>query len=104
MEQGSQWRLKMLQLVLTASSDALVASPQKHNGAIKALQFNPKHSNLLATGGMKGEACLSLQRQYTSRYSTNCMVALRHGLEQRREPIPSWKRRSCRRHRMLGLE
>ncbi|PCH06593.1 Steroid receptor RNA activator-protein/coat protein complex II, Sec31 [Penicillium occitanis (nom. inval.)] len=41
--------------LLNGTSDALVASPQKHNGAIKALQFNPKHSNLLATGGMKGE-------------------------------------------------
>jgi hypothetical protein len=27
----------------------------KHSGAIKSLQFNPKHSNLLATGGAKGE-------------------------------------------------
>jgi hypothetical protein len=59
MEQGLQWPVKLLGLVLTAGSDALVASPQKHNGAIKALQFNPKHSNLLATGGMKGEVCLS---------------------------------------------
>ena len=31
----------------------------KHSGAIKALQFNPKHSNLLATGGAKGELFLS---------------------------------------------
>lgn len=30
----------------------------KHSGAIKALQFNPRHSNLLATGGAKGEVCL----------------------------------------------
>lgn len=31
----------------------------KHSGAIKALQFNPKHSNLLATGGAKGELFIS---------------------------------------------
>jgi protein transport protein SEC31 len=31
----------------------------KHSGAIKALQFNPKHSNLLATGGAKGEVIVS---------------------------------------------
>lgn len=59
MEQGLQRPLRLLGLVLMARSDSLVASPQKHNGAIKALQFNPKHSNLLATGGMKGEVCLS---------------------------------------------
>ena len=43
-------------------------------------------------------------RQTRARYLANCVLALRHGLEQRREPIPSRKRRSCRRHRMLGLE
>jgi protein transport protein SEC31 len=34
---------------------ALVPSTKTHSGAIKALQFNPRHSNLLATGGAKGE-------------------------------------------------
>lgn len=40
---------------LIGSSDALVSRATKHSGAIKALQFNPKHSNLLATGGARGE-------------------------------------------------
>lgn len=40
---------------LTMCSDALISQTQKHSGAIKALQFNPKHSNLLATGGANGE-------------------------------------------------
>lgn len=39
----------------TTSSDAVISRMTKHSGAIKALQFNPKHSNLLATGGAKGE-------------------------------------------------
>jgi WD40 repeat protein len=37
------------------SSDALISRTTKHSGAIKTLQFNPKHPNLLATGGAKGE-------------------------------------------------
>lgn len=41
--------------LLNGTSDALVTSTKKHSGAVKALQFNPKHSNLLATGGAKGE-------------------------------------------------
>jgi protein transport protein SEC31 len=36
-------------------SDALISRTTKHSGAIKALQFNPKHPNLLATSGAKGE-------------------------------------------------
>ena len=40
-------------------SDALISRASKHSGAIKALQFNPKHSNLLATGGAKGELFIS---------------------------------------------
>ena len=34
---------------------ALISSTKNHSGAIKALQFNPRHTNLLATGGAKGE-------------------------------------------------
>jgi protein transport protein SEC31 len=41
--------------LLEDKSQALVASTKNHSGAIKALQFNPRHSNLLATGGAKGE-------------------------------------------------
>ncbi|KAJ5923756.1 Protein transport protein (SEC31) [Penicillium verhagenii] len=45
--------------LLAGSSDSLMSRTTKHSGAIKALQFNPKHSNLLATGGAKGELFLS---------------------------------------------
>ncbi|KAA8644191.1 putative protein transport protein (SEC31) [Aspergillus tanneri] len=45
--------------LLRGSSDAVVSRTSKHSGAIKALQFNPKHSNLLATGGAKGELYIS---------------------------------------------
>ncbi|KAJ5089751.1 Steroid receptor RNA activator-protein/coat protein complex II Sec31 [Penicillium argentinense] len=41
--------------LLAGASDPLMSRTTKHSGAIKALQFNPKHSNLLATGGAKGE-------------------------------------------------
>ncbi|CAG8014133.1 unnamed protein product [Penicillium olsonii] len=41
--------------LLAGSSDALISRTTKHSGAIKALQFNPKHPNLLATSGAKGE-------------------------------------------------
>ena len=41
--------------LLENKEQALVSSTKTHSGAIKALQFNPKHSNLLATGGAKGE-------------------------------------------------
>ncbi|OJJ47172.1 hypothetical protein ASPZODRAFT_116228 [Penicilliopsis zonata CBS 506.65] len=45
--------------LLGGESDALMSRTSKHSGAIKALQFNPKHSNLLATGGAKGELYIS---------------------------------------------
>ncbi|KAK5798414.1 hypothetical protein VI817_004704 [Penicillium citrinum] len=45
--------------LLAGASDALISRTQKHSGAIKALQFNPKHSNLLATGGANGELFIS---------------------------------------------
>ncbi|KAK1143492.1 protein transport protein S31 [Aspergillus melleus] len=45
--------------LLSGSSDAVMSRTSKHSGAIKALQFNPKHSNLLATGGAKGELYIS---------------------------------------------
>lgn len=41
------------------NSDALISRTTKHSGAIKSLQFNPKHSNLLATGGANGELYIS---------------------------------------------
>ncbi|ERF75723.1 Protein transport protein sec31 [Endocarpon pusillum Z07020] len=41
--------------LLAGDESSLVSSTKKHGGAIKALQFNPKHSNLVATGGTKGE-------------------------------------------------
>ncbi|RAK85881.1 WD40 repeat-like protein [Aspergillus costaricaensis CBS 115574] len=45
--------------LLNGSDDAVISRTSKHSGAIKALQFNPKHSNLLATGGAKGELYIS---------------------------------------------
>ncbi|KAL2825146.1 hypothetical protein BDW59DRAFT_74528 [Aspergillus cavernicola] len=45
--------------LLSGASDALLSRTSKHSGAIKALQFNPKHSNLLATAGAKGELYIS---------------------------------------------
>ncbi|KAF7718250.1 Protein transport protein [Penicillium ucsense] len=45
--------------LLAGSSESLISRTTKHCGAIKALQFNPKHSNLLATGGAKGELFIS---------------------------------------------
>lgn len=36
-------------------SDSLISRTTKHTGAIKALQFNPFKSELLATAGAKGE-------------------------------------------------
>jgi protein transport protein SEC31 len=41
--------------ILESPSDASIASERIHTGAIKALQFNPKISNFVATGGVKGE-------------------------------------------------
>ncbi|KAJ5105801.1 Protein transport protein (SEC31) [Penicillium alfredii] len=45
--------------LLAGSSDSLMSRSSKHSAAIKALQFNPKHSNLLATGGANGELYIS---------------------------------------------
>ncbi|KAJ5173369.1 Protein transport protein sec31 [Penicillium capsulatum] len=45
--------------LIAGSSDSFMSRTSKHSGAIKALQFNPKHSNLLATGGAKGELFIS---------------------------------------------
>ncbi|KAL4781600.1 hypothetical protein BJX76DRAFT_359719 [Aspergillus varians] len=45
--------------LLSGASDPILSRSSKHSGAIKALQFNPKHSNLLATGGAKGELYIS---------------------------------------------
>ncbi|KAL5365919.1 protein transport protein sec31 [Aspergillus floccosus] len=45
--------------LLNGSSDSVISRSTKHSGAIKALQFNPKHPNLLATGGAKGELYIS---------------------------------------------
>ncbi|KAK2733484.1 protein transport protein S31 [Myotisia sp. PD_48] len=41
--------------LLNGSSPEPVTKASIHSGAIKTLQFHPKHSNLLATGGSKGE-------------------------------------------------
>ncbi|KAI5852668.1 hypothetical protein DFP73DRAFT_533578 [Morchella snyderi] len=41
--------------LLSHSDDPLVSRTTKHSGAIKALQFNPFKSELLATAGAKGE-------------------------------------------------
>ncbi|KKY22167.1 putative protein transporter sec31 [Phaeomoniella chlamydospora] len=41
--------------LLNGSSNGLISRSSKHTGAIKALQFNPKYTNLVATGGAKGE-------------------------------------------------
>ena len=41
--------------LLAGDDSSLVSSTSKHSGAIKALQFNPKYSNLVATGGAQGE-------------------------------------------------
>ncbi|KAJ5226023.1 hypothetical protein N7468_007248 [Penicillium chermesinum] len=41
--------------LIAGASDSLMSRTSNHSGAIKALQFNPKHSNLLASGGAKGE-------------------------------------------------
>ncbi|KAF8460267.1 hypothetical protein BDZ91DRAFT_739452 [Kalaharituber pfeilii] len=41
--------------LLDGSGDAVISSTTKHSGAIKSLQFNPFKSELLLTGGAKGE-------------------------------------------------
>ncbi|KAL1984963.1 hypothetical protein VTN96DRAFT_8519 [Rasamsonia emersonii] len=45
--------------LINGASDPLISRISKHSGAIKALQFNPRHPNLLATGGAKGELFLT---------------------------------------------
>ncbi|KAI5288529.1 protein transport protein S31 [Ascosphaera acerosa] len=41
--------------LMNGESDPLISRVAQHSGAIKTLQFNPKHSNLLATAGAKAE-------------------------------------------------
>lgn len=45
--------------MVSKQSDPVISRTSKHSGAIKALQFNPRHPNLLATGGAKGELYIS---------------------------------------------
>jgi protein transport protein SEC31 len=45
--------------LVTGSSDALISNDKIHSGTAKALQFNPKIPNLVATGGAKGELFVS---------------------------------------------
>lgn len=45
--------------VLTSAAGASISNTKIHSGAIKALQFNPKIPNFLATGGSKGELFIS---------------------------------------------
>ncbi|KAK2777714.1 protein transport protein S31 [Onygenales sp. PD_12] len=45
--------------LLSGASDPLVSRASQHSGPVKTLQFNPRHSNLLATGGGKGELFIS---------------------------------------------
>src|SRR5271163_2812851 len=45
--------------LLAKGSDGLISNNKIHSGAVKALQFNPKISNLLASGGAKGELFIS---------------------------------------------
>lgn len=42
-------------------SDSLISRTTKHTGAIKAIQFNPFKSELLATAGAKGEVTILVQ-------------------------------------------
>lgn len=49
----------MVDIPANLNSDSLISRTSNHSGAIKALQFNPKHSNLLASGGAKGELFIS---------------------------------------------
>ena len=44
---------------LSSGKGVSISNEKIHTGAIKALQFNPKISNLLATGGAKGELFIS---------------------------------------------
>lgn len=45
--------------LVTGGSDSLISNDKIHSGAAKALQFNPKIPNLVATGGAKGELFVS---------------------------------------------
>ncbi|PGH03897.1 protein transporter SEC31 [Helicocarpus griseus UAMH5409] len=45
--------------LLSGASDPLVSRASQHSGPVKTLQFNPRHRNLLATGGSKGELFIS---------------------------------------------
>ena len=53
-------------------SDPVISRMSKHSGAIKALQFNPRHPNLLASAGAKGEVCFSLSQDY-GLYTSNSL-------------------------------
>ncbi|KAH0829485.1 Protein transport protein sec31 [Fonsecaea pedrosoi] len=44
---------------ITSTAEASIFTHKIHSGAIKALQFNPKIQNFLATGGAKGELFIS---------------------------------------------
>ena len=52
--------------LLQGSDDSLISRTTKHTGAIKTLQFNPKHTNLVATGGAKGELYITDLNQVTA--------------------------------------
>lgn len=45
--------------LVTGGTDPLISNDKIHSGAAKALQFNPKIPNLVATGGAKGELFVS---------------------------------------------
>ncbi|KAL1956947.1 hypothetical protein VTO42DRAFT_6694 [Malbranchea cinnamomea] len=45
--------------LLNGTSEPLIARASQHSAPVKTLQFNPRHSNLLATGGGKGELFVS---------------------------------------------
>ncbi|MCO5584315.1 hypothetical protein L7F22_038239 [Adiantum nelumboides] len=46
------------QKVLDGSPDSKVISNTLHTGPVRGLHFNPKQSNLLASGGVSGEVCI----------------------------------------------
>ena len=74
----------------------------KHSGAIKTLQFNPFRSELLATGGAKGEVS---NLCYFARLWSNASLAVHFRFEQYCKPFPAREYRSqSRRLRMSGLE
>lgn len=67
--------------LINGSSDAVISRMTKHSGAIKALQFNPKHSNLLATGGAKGELYISDLNNITNPYRLGSAAARADDIE-----------------------